>query len=203
MIEGSNSETPVPDRLILASASPRRAELLRAHGFAFSVVPSPVAEPNDFHTQIAPTELAERISRHKAESVARIVPEGLILAADTLAALDQSVFGKPVDRQDARRILRSISGTRHHVITGVTLLDAQSGWRLTRHDVTTVTMRRLSDEELESYLDTNAWIDKAGAYGIQDQGDAFVERIDGSFTNVVGLPMELLARMLASLPTAT
>lgn len=150
-----------------------------------------------------------------------------ILAGDTVVALDGRLFGKPTDRADARRILSALSGTTHHVITGVALLDIPSpdstrprsvrradlsssasygseiagwgthGWcRLIRHDTTAVTMRRLTDAERETYLDTGAWKGKAGAYGIQDSGDAFVERIDGSFTNVVGFPMELILQML-------
>ncbi len=107
------------------------------------------------------------------------------------------MFGKPLDRDDARTILSNLSGTTHRVITAVTLLDATTGRRLIRHDSTAVTMKPLSDNQLEAYLDTGAWAGKAGAYGIQDRGDAFVESIDGSFTNVVGLPMELLGRMLA------
>ncbi|MEK7732222.1 MAG: Maf family protein, partial [Planctomycetota bacterium] len=129
-------------------------------------------------------------------SVAGLAGDGWVLAADTIAALGGRVFGKPADRDDARRILKSLSGTTHQVITGVTLLDASSGVRLIRHDSTNVIMRRLTDSEIEDYLDSGAWEGKAGAYGIQDKGDAFVERIEGSFTNVVGLPMELVARML-------
>ena len=128
--------------------------------------------------------------------MAALVGTGCVLAADTIAALGNRVFGKPADRDDARRILQSLSGTTHQVITGVTLLDAASGAWLIRHDSTDVTMRRLAEREVEDYLDGGEWMGKAGAYGIQDKGDAFVERIEGSFTNVVGLPMELLARML-------
>jgi septum formation protein len=129
--------------------------------------------------------------------VATLVDAGLILAGDTIVSLSGRVFGKPLDREDARSILFALAGTTHHVITGVTLLDASSGDRLVRCDTTAVTMRPISDGELEAYLDTGVWQGKAGAYGIQDRGDPFVERIDGSFTNVVGLPMELVTRMLA------
>jgi len=141
-------------------------------------------------------ERAEASSEFKARSVAKLVAVGWILAADTIASLGGLVFGKPVDRDDARRILQSLSGTTHQVITGVTLLDASNGATVTHHDSTAVTIRRLSEREIEDYLDSGAWEGKAGAYGIQDKGDAFVETIDGSFTNVVGLPMELVERML-------
>jgi len=107
------------------------------------------------------------------------------------------VFGKPVDRGEAARILRTLAGTTHQVITGVTLLDASDRRRDIRHAISTVSMKILSATELETYLDSNAWVGKAGAYGVQDEADAFITLIDGSFTNVVGLPMELLADMLA------
>jgi len=183
-------------RLILASASPRRAELLREHGYDFTVIESPLGEPVEFPDDMSPVERAQSSSYFKAKSVAEVVGEGWVLGADTIAALAGRVFGKPADRDDARMILKSLSGTTHQVITGLTLLDASSGARLIRQDSTDVIMRRLGELEIEEYLDSGAWEGKAGAYGIQDKGDAFVERIEGSFTNVVGLPMELLARML-------
>ncbi len=186
----------IPARLILASASPRRAELLREHGYDFTVVESPLIEPAEFTDDVSPVERAESSSYFKAKSVVGIVEDAWILAADTIATVDGRVFGKPADRSDARTILQSLSGTTHQVITGVTLLDASNGARLIRHDSTDVVMRELSAAEIEDYLDSNAWEGKAGAYGIQDKGDAFVERIEGSFTNVVGLPMELVAQML-------
>jgi len=185
--------------------------LLREHGYDFTVIESPLAEPVEFPDDASPVERAQSSSYFKAKSVARLAGDGWILAADTIASLGSRVFGKPADRDDARRILQSLSGTTHQVITGVTLLDASSGARLIRCDSTDVIMRRLADLEIETYLDSGAWEGKAGAYGLQDQSapthvrvgakvqcaqHAFVERIDGSFTNVVGLPMELLARML-------
>lgn len=200
-----------PPRLILASASPRRAELLRGHGYDFTVIESPLEEPVEFPEDMSPVERAQSSSHFKAKCVAGLVDGGWVLAADTIAALESRVFGKPANRDDARRILQSLSSTTHQVITGVTLLDASSDARLIRHDSTDVIMRRLTDSEIEAYLDSGAWEGKAGAYGIQDQSSptpvsvgakvqcaqhAFVERIEGSFTNVVGLPMELLARML-------
>lgn len=183
-------------RLILASASLRRAELLRSHGYDFTVIESPLAEPVDFPDDVSPVERARSSSYFKAKSVAGLAGDGWVLAADTIAAWEGRVFGKPADHDDARRILQSLSGTTHQVITGVTLLDASSGVKLIRHDSTDVIMRRLTKSEIEDYLDSGAWEGKAGAYGIQDKGDAFVECIEGSFTNVVGMPMELVARML-------
>ena len=190
------SESVLKRKLTLASASSRRAQLLREHGYEFQVVAAPVEEPELPSHSPAPEEQAEALSEFKAQAVAGIVESGVILAADTIATLNGVIFGKPEDEADAARIIRSIAGTRHDVITGVTLLDAATGERVVRHDRTGVFMRVLSDEELSSYLQTGAWQGKAGAYGIQDHGDAFVERIEGSFTNVVGLPMELLTSML-------
>ena len=194
----TTERTDAKPRLILASGSPRRATLMTEHGYKFDIIHPPHEEPRDFGVRLAPAEVAEAISRFKAEGVATLVSEGLILSGDTIAALDGRIFGKPIDRDDARAILSAISGTTHEVISGVTLLNAATGDIVVRHATTAVIMRELSNEELEAYLDTNAWEGKAGAYGIQDKGDAFVERIEGSFSNVVGFPMELVTTMLAA-----
>ncbi len=183
-------------RLILASKSPRRASLMREYGYDVRIVESPNEEPDASAIGKSPGETAEAISLFKAERVATLVGNGVILAGDTVVARDGLFFGKPVDRADAHRILSSISGTTHEVITGVTLLDVTTNRRTIRHDVTAVTMRPLRGRELETYLDTGAWRGKAGAYGIQDKADAFIERYEGSFTNVVGFPMELIVDML-------
>lgn len=183
-------------RLILASASPRRAELLRQHGYDFEVIVSNFDESTLLDSSLPPGGLAETLSLYKAQEVQHRVENGWILSGDTVAHMQGRIFGKPEDRDHAKEILSSLAGTTHEVITGVTLLDAQSGKHITKHDVTRVIMRTLSDHEIEQYLDTNAWEGKAGAYGIQDHGDAFVDRIEGSFTNVVGFPMELIANML-------
>ncbi len=186
---------PMP--LILASVSPRRRALLREYGYDVRVIAPPLEEPDHLGGGLSPEQLAEALSYYKAASAAPLVDRGVILAGDTVVALEDRIFGKPVDRDDARAILGSLGGTTHRVITGVTLLDARTRERLIEHDSTAVTMKRLTEGELEGYLDTGAWRDKAGAYGIQDRGDAFVERIEGSFTNVVGLPMDLVRKMLA------
>ena len=183
-------------RLILGSASPRRAQLLREFGIEFDIKPAPDEEPPVPPQHENPAKWAEQISLMKAKSVARHIQSGLILAGDTIATLGSRVIGKPVDRQDARKILGSLAGTTHHVITALALLDGASDRSMVRHDITRVHMRPLSDLEIDEYLDSGEWEGKAGAYGIQDRGDKFVERIEGSFTNVVGLPVELLKRML-------
>lgn len=190
-------------RLILASASPRRRELLKERGYVAEVVIPPFKEPTAADRHLPPAQLAQALSHFKAQAVAMSVRSGIILAGDTIAAHESCVFGKPIDRADAKRILTALSGTTHEVITGVTMLDAATGERAIRHDTTAVTMRHLSAVQLEAYLDTEAWIGKAGAFGIQDQDDPFVEHIDGSFTNVVGFPMELIDRMLQDWGIAT
>ena len=182
--------------LILASASPRRQELMRLEGYVFTVAIPPVHEPELMASGVSAAQQAEALSYFKARSVAARFDKGVIIAADTVVACDGEVFGKPADLDDARTILNALLGKRQQVITGVTLLDAAGGRRLIAHDTTVVVMGKLPEQAVEKYLASEAWQGKAGAYGIQDRGDAFIERVQGSFTNVVGLPMELLARML-------
>ncbi len=168
---------------------------MRTHGFAVEIVEPAVPEPARLADTGTVYDYAEAVSYFKARCVARENRDAWIIAGDTVAARDDVVFGKPVDRDDAGRILSALAGTTHEVITGVTLLDARSGERQIEHEVTRVTMKPLCDQEIERYLDTGAWKGKAGAYGIQDHGDAFVTKIDGSFSNVVGFPMELIVEM--------
>ncbi len=193
---GDGTSVRGANRLILASQSPRRAQLLSEYGYAFEVIKPPWKEPDHLSGRPGPPQRAEALSYFKARSVAASLEWGTVLGADTVVALGDRQFGKPVDRDDAGAILQTLSGTTHSVITGLTLLDAAGGARMIRHEVTSVCMRHWSDEELEAYLDGGDWSGKAGAYGIQDREDHFVERVAGSFTNVVGLPMELFARML-------
>lgn len=183
--------------LVLASGSPRRAALMREHGYDVKVIPPPLKEPTHLHQKLAPAHRAQALSFFKACSVRDQVKKGWILAGDTIVSCGGEAFGKPTDRHHAGVILRALSRTTHSVITGVTLLDAHSGIRWTTHDETAVTMRALTGDDIEAYLDTGEWKGKAGAYGIQDRGDAFVVKIEGSFSNVVGFPMELIGRMLA------
>lgn len=170
---------------------------MRTHGYRFDVVPPPISEPAHGMPDVPASGQAEALAYFKARSVGAALDTGVIVGADTIVAAGATVLGKPHDRDDARAILNTLAGTTHDVVTGVALLDAATGRRLIQHDTTTVTMHPMTDAQIQIYLDTDAWRGKAGAYGIQDHGDAFVARIDGSFTNVVGLPMELLGRMLA------
>lgn len=190
-------EAPPPVRLILASESPRRAELLRAHGYRFEIVHPPLPEPSEAEPARDPASWAEALSYFKARSVADEALAGVVLAADTITVSGGRIFGKPRDRADAARILGALTGTTHEVITGVTVMDAATRRRVIAHEVTHVTLRAMTGAELEEYLDSGAWTGKAGAYGIQDHGDRFVTRCGGSFSNVVGLPIELVGRLLS------
>jgi len=184
--------------LILASASPRRAAILKKQGIPFKVLPPPRDDASRPRPNVSPVDFAKYLSLQKAQAVAQALDDGVVLAGDTVAAVGGDIFGKPSDRDDARRILTAISGKAHKVITALTLMDARSGRTMTCHDTTIVIMRPLSDAQITEYLDTGAWQGKAGAYGIQDHGDEFVDRVEGSFTNVVGLGVELLESMLAA-----
>lgn len=184
--------------LILASTSPRRRQLLAEAGYAFEAVTPRFEEPDDPLPHVSPTMHVESLAYFKARSVAGEYFQQTILAADTLAFHDNTLIGKPSDAADARAILSRLAGTSHQVITGVALLAPASGRRLLQHDVSIIHMRPLTSRQIDAYIETGEWQGKAGAYGIQDHGDEFVERYEGSFTNIVGLPMELLGRMLAN-----
>jgi septum formation protein len=183
-------------KVILASQSPRRSVLLREAGIAFDAASPRFDEPDIDEEHAYPIQFAESNAYYKASSLADDYPERFILGADTVVALDNRMYGKPVDTDDARRILSTLTGTTHQVITGVALIHAATGRRMIRHDVTHVTMRKMTDREMNDYLATREWEGKAGAYGIQDEADKFVTNTEGSFSNVVGLPIELVLQML-------
>lgn len=190
---------PRTDRrtLILASASPRRRQLLAEAGYRFEVRPADV--PEDLPaTSDHPEQVAMRLAEAKARAVAAETEPGRwVLGADTVVALGRELIGKPADRDDAVAILRRLSGSHHAVITGVALIEAGGNRRLVRHARTGIVMREIPEAEIVRYVDGGGSSGKAGAYAIQEGGDRYVERIDGSLTNVIGLPMELLERMLA------
>ena len=180
-------------RLVLASASPRRQQLLREAGYEFAVFPANIDE--DSYPSLLPIELARHLSFEKAKAVAARFPHDVVLAADTVVAFGDRSLSKPEDAEDARRMLTLLSGTTHIVITGVTLMQKESEVQQTRSAMSAVRMRRLSREEVDGYIASNQWEGKAGGYGIQDH-DPFVTRISGSQSNIVGLPMELVEKML-------
>jgi septum formation protein len=190
---------PVP--LVLASSSPRRRQLLGQAGYRFEIDPPRLEEPGEPLRRLGPRRGAEALAYFKARSVADQRPAGngqVVLGADTVVAGPgrAGVIGKPSDAAEALRILQTLSGSRHAVITGVALVDA-AGRRQIDSDVTWVTMRAMTDRELGEYIDSGQWQGKAGAYGIQGTADRFVTQLEGSFSNVVGLPVELVGEMFA------
>ena len=186
--------------MILASASPRRKDLLTQAGYMFEVILPDVDESAFPLAKGGPARHAEILALAKAQSVASRYPDRLVLGADTIADFDGEIIGKPADIEDAERITRKLFSEPHRVITGLALVRLADGLEIVCSDVTTVYPRRLTDEQIARHLEGGAWEGKAGAYAIQEMGDEFVERLDGSLTNVMGLPMELLARLLAELP---
>jgi septum formation protein len=192
------SGTAETTRLVLASSSPRRRELLAEKGYAFDVVDPPLPEILSGPAGISPARQAEAAAYFKARAVADRETSAAVLGADTIVVVNGAILGKPIDRADAERMLRALSGTRHRVITGVALLEPDGQRRITS-EVTYVTMRPMSEQEIADYLDSGEWIGKAGAYAIQETADRFVQKVDGSWSNVVGLPMETVGRLLAEL----
>lgn len=184
----------VPTSLILASGSPRRLELLSSLDVPFAVVTSGVTEEVEDESQ--PGEMVVHLAERKAATVAETLDEGLIIGADTTVVLDGLVLNKPVDNEDARRMLRLLRGRTHEVWTGVVVIDATNG-RTERGAVRSlVQMRAYSDDEIEAYVATGEPLDKAGAYAIQGGAGVFIERIEGCYTNVVGLPLCELSTLL-------
>ncbi len=181
-------------KLVLASASPRRRQFLAQMGYEFEVIPPSVDEEID--TSLPAERQAELLAERKAEAVAATVGRALVLGADTLVACEGRVIGKAADEGEAREILKLLTTHRHAVITGICVLDTATGHRQVAHDTTWVQMRRMTAEELDAYIAGCGWRDKAGAYALQEGGDRFVERMEGSESNVVGLPVELVERLV-------
>ncbi len=180
-------------RLILASTSPRRKALLEQVGVEFEVVASDLDEGAIIGT---PVQQARALALSKARSVAAGRRSGLVIGADTIVVVSSAVLGKPRDRNEARTMLRLLSGRRHQVITGLAVIDAESGRESVSHEETAVWIRSLSDDEIERYVASGEPDDKAGAYAVQGLGSLLVERIEGGYYNVVGLPLVRLDRML-------
>ncbi len=181
--------------LILASASPRRMELLRCLDVDFTVIPSDAKESADAH--LTPEEACMLNAWRKARAVAKRHPDRLVLGADTIVCLGTTVFGKPKDMRAARRTLEALQGTTHTVITGMALIRLEERRERVSSEFTRVSFRELSADQIDRYLKAIDPLDKAGAYAIQNHGEMIVEEVQGSFTNVVGLPLGRLDRELA------
>ena len=178
-------------KLVLASGSPRRQRLLRQIGLPFEMRESGIDEGSESAGD--PVERVSGLSERKAQAVGESFTNAIIIGADTIVRIDGENLGKPSDRADAIRMLRMLSGRTHEVYTGVSIIDRPSGRRVTAVEITRVTFRPLEEDEIREYVSSGSPMDKAGAYGIQDDmGAVFVERIDGCFYNVVGLPLSRL-----------
>jgi septum formation protein len=188
-----------PASFILASASPRRKQLLERAGYRFEVIPSRVDESDFDADRMNCAEAARQLALAKAEDVAAAHPDRLVMGADTVVDLDGRLIGKPADAADAEAIIRRLFSRPHKVITGLALVWIKQGIRIAETDTTIVYPRKMTEAQIAEHITGGTWEGKAGAYAIQETGDRFVERIEGSFTNVMGLPMELVEGFLGDL----
>jgi septum formation protein len=194
--------TPAPVRLILASGSPARRELLTRAGYAFEVMPAAIEEPTGAAVT-DPRGLVHWTAWLKAAAVAPQIALGVVLGADTVGWAAGQVIGKPADREDARRIIRLLSGTEHELWTGVVLWRRPDDVQLAWQEVSQVAVKPLTAAEIDEYLDTRTWEGCSGAYAIQEKDDPYVRVVRGSVSNVIGLPMEttsIALGLLAALP---
>ncbi len=189
------SEHQEEAEVILASQSPRRQELLKKIRASFRVVPSGIDE-EEFRED-DPLRFALRAAEAKARDVGEKHPSSLVIAADTVVNLGDEIFGKPKDQAEARETLRRLSGRRHRVITAVALFRKEEERLLTGYEISHVTFRTLSDQEIDGYLESSEFLDKAGSYAVQEVGDAFVEKLKGDYENVVGFPVARVSKLLA------
>lgn len=183
--------------IVLASASPRRANLLRQIGFEFQICPSRVDESETIHAP--PDTGVQELALAKAKAVAVNLQNGLVIGADTIVVVNQQVIGKPEHEEHAIEILMQLSGVRHEVMTGVALVDLERKREIVWREKTVVQFRKLHRREILAYAGSSEVLDKAGAYGVQGRAAAFVERIEGCYFNVVGLPLASLVERLWNL----
>ena len=188
-----------PALLILASVSPRRRKLMSEAGYEFTVVPPQVDESAFTAEKANPVEYAKRLALAKAKSVADRHPDSFIIGADTIVDFQGRIIGKAADAEEAEQITRKLFSAPHKVITGMAIIRLSNGTELLRSDSTTVYPRKMTAGQIADHVKGGSWRDKAGAYAIQETGDKFVEKIEGSMTNVMGLPMELLESLLNGL----
>ncbi|MBN2018705.1 MAG: septum formation protein Maf [Sedimentisphaerales bacterium] len=179
-------------KIILASASARRKQLLKEAGYKFKVVPSRVDEAGFPTENIRPVEYAKQLALAKANDVAGKYPDSIVIGADTVVDYEGKIIGKPADAEDAERITRMLFSRPHKVITGIAIVCKSREIKIIVAETTVVYPRRLTDSQIAEHIKSGVWRDKAGAYAIQENNDPFVDHIEGSMTNVMGLPMELL-----------
>ena len=185
----------VPNKLVLASSSPRREELLQHLGLDFTIVPSKIDEEQ--FNQLPPQKMVCDLSAAKAEDISDLVEDTIIIAADTIVVKNDKKIGKPDNAEEAREILEELQGEKHQVLTGIAVLSTINDKIIVEHDVTEVYMRELSESQINNYVKTGEPLDKAGSYGIQGLGGIFIEKIKGSYFTVVGLPIHKLDQILS------
>lgn len=182
--------------IILASASPRRLELARQVGIDPKIMASEINE--DWDGKLPGREFAQQLALRKAEACANKVWDGIIISADTVVAREGRIYGKPENQAEAREMLRSLSGKTHQVITGVAVWECPEGKYVLDYEETKVVFKELTEQEICAYVSRGESLDKAGGYGIQGKGALLVEKIEGDYFNVVGLPLQKLNKMLAN-----
>lgn len=182
--------------IILASASPRRKQLLSEAGYTFTSITPNVNESAFPAEGYKACEYAKKLALAKAKSVAEKHPDCLVIGADTVVDFDGEIIGKPADAREAEQITKKLFSKPHKVITGLAIVRLSVGVELVESDTTTVYPKKMTAEQIDDHIKSESWRDKAGAYAIQENGDEFIEKIEGSLTNVMGLPMELLRRLL-------
>lgn len=184
-------------KIILASGSPRRKQILEQVGLSFTV------EVSDYEEKpipgVVPSEFVETLSLGKAKAVAKNHEDGIIIGADTIVVLDNQILGKPKTKEDAKGMLKKLSGNTHSVFTGFTIIDIVNKRTITNHVETKIRFKNLSEEEISAYIETEEPMDKAGAYGVQDRGALFVEYIEGDYSSVMGLPILKIFEILKTL----
>jgi len=185
-----------PVSVILASASPRRKQLLAEAGYKFTVVPPDIDESAFSAKGLKACEYAEQLALAKATNIAKKHPDCLIIGADTVADFKGQIIGKPADAEDAKQTTKKLFSGPHRVITAVAIVRLSKGIELSESETTTVYPKKLTAEQIREHIKSKSWQGKAGAYAIKEEGDEFIEKIDGSLTNVMGLPMELLEQLL-------
>ena len=194
----SNGIDNMRKKIILASASPRRKELLKTMGLDFEVIPSEVEE--NIENEKFSTELIENLAVKKAQNVAEKIDfPAIVIGSDTVVVINEKILGKPKDRKDAFNMLKMLGGSTHQVVSAIAVIDTETNKVLKDSVVSDVTFKQLSDEEINAYIETGEPMDKAGAYAIQGLAGMFVKSINGCYSNIVGISVFKLAEMLHSL----
>ena len=181
-------------KIILASKSPRRAEILSMIGVNFKVAPSKIKE--EINPKIEQNEIAINISKAKAETISHKYPNDIIIGADTIVVFNEEIFGKPKDKNESKKMLKALSGNSHKVITGVTIMNKKLGILKTFSEITEVFVQKIPTKQIEFYVKNYNTLDKSGSYGIQEWFSVWIKRINGCYYNVMGLPVSKLYRYL-------